>query len=320
MVGKCSLVNEVKDCDRILYTHTSATTAWTPIWTAEFGVLIPMVSKDANVQNEFYRGGIFNFTIATSISVANGDIVFYNTSTDTIVVVDPGSSGFLLGQATEAGSAAGGYVNVKIFSGGKSLGSFGTPATPAVMVYNGGKSLALYHTCASTNASTSFEPVYFKTTMTGAGQVGGRVKVLLNISDVALGGWANAFKAQVDCNTSGRATGLLSVGCFELTLPASNVSAVSGTYAPIEAELVAPASCTPSAATAVLLYSNLSGDSTAVAAVRLGGYLMKLDGLGSASSTANIFHTTGTVQATHGLRIDIGGVAYDILLKASTYA
>jgi hypothetical protein len=195
----------------------------------------------------------------------------------------------------------------------------GTSSSPLICTYNGKKVRSEYATCASTNGSTSWEPWYTKATMTGTGQVGGRVKHLLNISDVVLGGWANALKAQVDCNTSGRCTGLLSVGCLELTLPASNVSAASGTYAPLETELVAPTSCVPSAATH-LWYNNISGNSTAVTATLAAMSLWRLDGMGSATSATNVFHTTGTVSATHGLRISIDGVAYDLLMKASTYA
>lgn len=197
--------------------------------------------------------------------------------------------------------------------------SLGDSGAPKVLTYTGTKVINSYNTCASTNASTSYEPYYFKTTMTGAGQVGGRMRVDME-TDVALGGWANAFKASVDCKTSGRATGLISAACVEMALPASNVSALSGTYAPLEIELTAAASHSASAATNMLFYANLSGDGTAVATVRLAGNLFQLAGLGTASSTANIFHTTGTVSATHGLRIDIDGVKYDVLLKASTYA
>ena len=82
------------------------------------------------------------------------------------------------------------------------------------------KALAIYTTSGSTDASTSFEPVYISTILTGAGQVGGRVRVNLS-TDVVLGGWANAFKASVDCNTSGASTGLLSVICAEMNLPKS---------------------------------------------------------------------------------------------------
>jgi len=64
----------------------------------------------------------------------------------------------------------------------------------------------------------------------------------------------------------------------------------------------------------------MSANGAAVATWRTNGDLFYIQGMGTASSTANVFHTTGTVSATHGLRINIDGVDYDILLKASTYA
>ncbi len=121
---------------------------------------------------------------------------------------------------------------------GSSKVALGSSGTPQAFLYTD-KALAVYNTCESVNASTSFEPILFNTVMTGAGQVGGRVRVNMQ-TNVALGGWANAFKASVDCQTSGRATGLLSVSCHEITMPASAGGA--GTYAVIEAEIVCPAS------------------------------------------------------------------------------
>ena len=175
-----------------------------------------------------------------------------------------------------------------------------------------------YFTSSSTDASTSVEPVLYNTTMTGAGGVGGRVRFNLS-TNVALGGWANALKAQAELNTNGRATGLISAFCAEMVLPASNVSGLSGTYAPLEVELNCPTSCVPSAATA-MIYMATGGNSTAITAWQAAGALLILNGMGTATSATNVFHTTGTVSATHGLRIKIDGVNYDLLMKVSTYA
>lgn len=117
--------------------------------------------------------------------------------------------------------------------------TFGTTGTPLSCAAYTDSALKVYTTNASVDAGNSVEPVLFNTVMTGAGGVGGRVRVNME-TDVALGGWANAFKASVDCLTSGRATGLMSVSCHEMTMPASAGGA--GTYAIIEAEIVCPAS------------------------------------------------------------------------------
>jgi hypothetical protein len=205
-----------------------------------------------------------------------------------------------------------GVANKGIF-----LGSSGTPFPLLTSLTK--RAVNIFTTSSSTNGGTSVRPFYFKNTMTGAGGVGGRAEFCMSISNVVLGGWANALKGLAECNTSGRCTGLLSGVCGEVVLPAGNVSALSGNYAAIEAELNAPAGCVPSAATG-FLFLGTGGDATAIAALNLAGRLITILGLTAASATHNIFHTTGTVQATHGLRINIDNVDYDILLKASTYA
>ena len=194
----------------------------------------------------------------------------------------------------------------------------GTSGTPMVQTYNGNKAVGIYTTCASTNTGTSFEPVLINTVLTGAGQVGGRVKINMS-TDVVLGGWANALKAQVECNTDGRCTGTLSAFCGEVVMPASDVSALGGSYAALEAEINTPASSVANEKTS-FIYFGTGGNSTAIAAFQDAGNLFEFVGLGTASSAENLFHTTGTVSATHGLRVRIDNVFYDILLKASTYA
>ena len=195
---------------------------------------------------------------------------------------------------------------------GMEFGStFATAADPKALTYDGAKAFAMYNTCASTNASTSFEPVLINTVMTGAGQVGGRVKINMS-TNVALGGWANALKVQVECNTAGRATGLLSVFCAEMVLPASDVSGVGGTYAPLEVELNCPTSHVSSAATSFAFFG-LGGNATAIHAFNDVGSLFHLSGFGAAAA-GHVFDTCVATPPSHSLRINIDGVAYYILL------
>jgi hypothetical protein len=98
---------------------------------------------------------------------------------------------------------------------------------------------------ASTSGSVSVEPLLMTTTMTGAGGVGGRAKFAMT-TNVALGGWSNALKADVTYGASGRTTGLGSAFVAELTLSAGTSS---GTYAPLEVELNLPASASTGTAT-----------------------------------------------------------------------
>jgi hypothetical protein len=95
--------------------------------------------------------------------------------------------------------------------------------------------------CSSTSGTVSAKKAVFNSEFTGVGGVGRTMEVKLT-TDVALGGWANAFKAIVDCSTTGRATGLLSVINAELGMPDSAGGA--GTYTIYEAEVTCPASWT----------------------------------------------------------------------------
>ena len=96
-----------------------------------------------------------------------------------------------------------------------------------------------YTTAASTHTSNSVQPFIVDTVMTGVGGVGGRAFFQLT-TNVALGAWANALKAQIDRQTNGRATGLMSVAVLEMIMPASAIG--SGTTAMLELEIVCPAS------------------------------------------------------------------------------
>ena len=116
----------------------------------------------------------------------------------------------------------------------------GNSTIPLSAAYNQ-KALAIYTTSASTDASTSFEPVYISTILTGVGQVGGRVRVNL-ATEVACGSWINAFKASLDLGTTGSSAGLGSCGCFEITMHAG--AGMPGAYCAVECEITCPTSWT----------------------------------------------------------------------------
>jgi len=189
------------------------------------------------------------------------------------------------------------------FYGGSLMG---TAADPLALTYDATKALAIYTTCASTDADDNFEPVLINTVMTGTGQVGGRVKINMDISNVVLGGWANALKVNVDCNTSGRATGLLSSICAEMELPASNVSGAGGGYAPLEVEFTAPENHVPAAQTA-FAYFNAGGNSTALTALNAAANLFWI-GPAMVDGASNMVYAqskTG-IGKTHTIRVRWG--------------
>jgi len=115
----------------------------------------------------------------------------------------------------------------------------GLTGTPQAVTFDGTKQIACYTTCASTNAGTSHEPQLFNNVLTGAGQVGGRFRINMS-TNVSLGAWANAFKATVECNAVGGATGLLSVANLEITMPTTGIA---GTTACLEMNIGYGATC-----------------------------------------------------------------------------
>jgi len=101
-----------------------------------------------------------------------------------------------------------------------------------------------------------------------------------------------------------------------------NEALAGGTYSALNSEIYSEGSSVTTAGATDVSFIRVSngGDATGAATVLAAGNFMTLSGMGTATSATNIFHTTGTVSATHGLRINIDGVDYDVLLKASTYA
>ena len=158
--------------------------------------------------------------------------------------------------------------------------TFGTSGTPLIRTFDGAKALQIYTTCASTDTGTSYEPQLINNILTGAGQVGGRFRVNME-TNVALGGWANAFKASVDCKTNGRATGLLSVVCAEMVFPASTIGA--GTTAIYEAEIVMPANFVGSGQPISVFYIATSGSKKTE--FDDNGLLFDISGVASGSSS-----------------------------------
>jgi len=185
--------------------------------------------------------------------------------------------------------------------------TIGVSATPIVSTYNV-PVVSMYFTCASTNTGTSFQPVLINTIMTGAGQVGGRVRINME-SNVALGAWANAFKASVDWKTSGSVSGLGSVICAEMVMQGAAMHAAPGQYGVLELELVCPTSWSGNNVVS-LIYAEASGATKANFDTY--GYLFTLAGVSVASG--KIFQANTAGAATHALRCQIAGGTYYVML------
>lgn len=165
------------------------------------------------------------------------------------------------------------------------------------------------NTITTTNTATSgtYQPLVVSTTMSGAGADGGRAKFDMT-TNVALGSFSNALKAEVTYGASGSTTGLGSAFVAEMTLSAGTSA---GTYAPVEIELNAGSGASTGTATS-LIYASVNG--AGAATVDTNGYLLNLAGVTVAGAK---LAATGTItnvnEITHGLRVKIAGSDYYLL-------
>ncbi len=134
-------------------------------------------------------------------------------------------------------------------SGYETVGTSGAPLTLTV----GTPFFSLYSTTADAGTGNA-EPFYVKNTLTGAGAYGGRSRFDL-VVNAAAGNYVNALKAYTSFGASGRVTGMASALCAELALSAGTTP---GSYAALEAELVA-ATGDPVGASTSFLYCNAGG-------------------------------------------------------------
>jgi len=192
----------------------------------------------------------------------------------------------------------------------------GNSTTSMTLTTYANHAIEVYSTSASADTSNSVEPIYMKSIMTAANGVGGRARFHL-YTDVALGSWSNALKGYTEYGASGRTTGLGSAVCAEILL---SVGTTSGTYAPLESELVANSAVSSGTATS-FLYMNIAGtDSTGKTTLNTNGYLFEL-GSGITDTAGGIFEAetvaAGAVDFTHVLKIRIAGTAYYIGLNTA---
>jgi hypothetical protein len=167
------------------------------------------------------------------------------------------------------------------------------------------------NTITTTNTATSgtYQPLVVDTTMSGAGADGGRAKFAMS-TNVALGSFSNALKAEVTYGASGRTTGLGSAFVAELSLSAGTSS---GTYAPLELELNC-ASGASTGTTTSLIYASVNG--TGAGTVDTNGVFMNIQGLTAGAGKMLVAGTTlGTAYG--GLRVKVGATNYWIPLYAA---
>ena len=166
----------------------------------------------------------------------------------------------------------------------------------------------------SSTGSSAFNASTSSVTMTGVGGTGGRALFEMG-TNVALGSFSNALKAQVTYGASGRTTGLGSAFVAEMTLSAGTSA---GTYAPVEIELNMGASASTGTASS-LMYASVNGESADKATFDTNGYILNLAGVTAGSS--KVFANNGSIgnvdEITHGLKVRIAGADYFILLATA---
>ena len=176
------------------------------------------------------------------------------------------------------------------------------------------------NTITTTNTATSgtYQPLVVSTTMSGAGADGGRAKFDMT-TNVALGSFSNALKAEVTYGASGRTTGLGSAFVAEMTLSAGTSS---GTYAPVEIELNAATGSSTGTATS-LIYASVNGTG-ANTVVNANATLLSLQGLtaGSAGDMDMVTAPGGNFVANDlltgiGIKVKVGASLYYIPLVAA---
>lgn len=165
------------------------------------------------------------------------------------------------------------------------------------------------NTITTTNTATTgtYQPLVVSTTMSGAGADGGRAKFDMT-TNVALGSFSNALKAEVTYGASGRTTGLGSAFVAEMTLSAGTSS---GTYAPVEIELNLGTGASTGTASS-LMYASVNG--AGKAAMDDNGYVLNLAGV--TAGTNKLFANNGDIalaEITYGLKVKIAGADYYLL-------
>lgn len=180
----------------------------------------------------------------------------------------------------------------------KSLNGFEGTQLGSLTITTGGNTI----TTTNTATSGTYQPLVVSTTMSGAGADGGRAKFDMT-TNVALGSFSNALKAEVTYGASGRTTGLGSAFVAEMTLSAGTSS---GTYAPLELELNLPTGASTGTLTS-FIHASMQG--AAVATMDTNGRFINLVGV---TAGAGKMWKTGTTLGTAAgaLRCRIAGTDY----------
>ncbi len=228
-----------------------------------------------------------------------GDWIYWNEAGDEFTNV-PAADLYCIGKANRAATngAVHGFMN---FHDTYHPVRLGTSTVPVVLVA-AQKQVDIHSTSAIVE---NVEPFVVSTVLTGAGATGGRARFNL-ATEVALGGWANALKAQIEFGTAGRVTGLGSAFCAELGMPAT--APPGGHYTALEAEIRMPSGAGVGAGLSYM-YCNVQGDDKAT--FQTDGYFAIIHNAGD--NAAGFWYATNNGTTDGWLRIRVEAVDYYIM-------
>ena len=164
----------------------------------------------------------------------------------------------------------------------------------------------------TTTSITSGEATghYIQHAFTGAAGTGWGLHVVTNVTNVALGAYANSIYGVLDLKTSGSVAGLGSAICAEIIMPGAAMAA-SGTYACLELELGCPTSW---AGTNAVAFINATVYGATAANFDTYGFLFDISGVTKASGKFFQDNTAGA--ASQVVRCRVNGTAYYLMLTS----
>ena len=232
-----------------------------------------------------------------------GEWIYWDETSSDFTSV-PASDRFCVGKAQKA-ALIGDTSGFIMFQDNYHPIQLGTAQLPITL--EAGQKVVDIHTLAT--VAENVEAFTMEMVMSGVGATGGRAMFQLS-TEVQLGGWANALKAQLLFGATGHVLGLASAMCAELQLPTTPPPAGMGNYMCFEAEIVAPSGC--SVASGVAFYHcALAGLGSG--AVDDNGFLMDINV--GATDDGHIFSENSGDTSTGTLRIRVNGVPQWVLLS-----
>jgi predicted RecA/RadA family phage recombinase len=103
-----------KEAGQVEYANAAAVTVGDVIFIPGVGVAVAAGTYGATVSGVYYTDGIFEFPIASGVTVTQGTRCYWDVSEEEVITTGMVAGDFELGRAIAAGSAAGGYVQVRV--------------------------------------------------------------------------------------------------------------------------------------------------------------------------------------------------------------